>query len=140
MHHVEFQFLEQVVRALELFVGFAGKADDDVGGDADVRDAGANLIDERRDNRQRCSRASCVSSTSSSPACTGTSICSQTLGKFRNGIEQFVVHVIGMRGEKADAFDAVNVVKHAQQFGETRTIGDVVAVAVDDLSQGGSLL
>ena len=57
------------------------------------------------------------------------------LGQFGHGFHQFVGEVIGMRGQEADALDALDLMDDAQQRGQVWTIGDVLAVAIHDLSE-----
>jgi len=57
------------------------------------------------------------------------------LGEFRNDIHQFIGEVIGMRSEKANALDAIHFMDDTQETCEIRTIRDILAITVNDLTE-----
>jgi hypothetical protein len=79
------------------------------------------------------------SSTWSSPAWTGTSICGITFGNSATVSSKFIRHPVGVRGQEADALQTFDIVDDAQQFRQAGPIGYILAIAVDDLPQQGDL-
>ena len=59
--------------------------------------------------------------------------------EFSDRIEQIVRHPVGMRGQEADPFQAVDLVQYPQQVLQARSIFQIHPVAVDDLAQEGDL-
>ena len=54
-------------------------------------------------------------------------------------LQQFVGHPVGVRCQEAQALQAIHLCHDLQQLCQVGTVGDILAVAVDDLAQQGDL-
>ena len=119
-----------------MFFGFAGESDDDVRRDGTVRDAFADGGDQVAIVLLGVA-AFHVFKHGIVTGLNGDFDVRHKLGHLGDGVHQFFAEVVGMRGQEADALDAIHFVDQAQQTGQVGAIGDVFAVAVYDLTQQG---
>ena len=130
---------QQIIRAHELCFALAGEADNDVRRDGAMGQSAANSLDQR----------TVVVYAIAAPhfaqnvvvACLHRHLnVRHHLGQSAHGVEQFRGHVIRVRGQEADALQAVDIVEHAQQVGQAWALAHVVAIAIHYLSEQGHFL
>ncbi len=61
------------------------------------------------------------------------------LRKLGDRLHQFLGEIVRMRGQEADALDALDLMDDAQQRRQVGAIGNIFAVAVHDLTEQGDL-
>ena len=114
---VEAEVGEEVVGVLELGVGFAGEADDDVGADADLRHAGADLGDAVAEVDDGVAAAH-LREEGVVAGLDGEGEGFADLGKGGHALQDAVRHVGGVGGEGADAVEAGEVVQGGHEVEE----------------------
>src|SRR5215207_4871130 len=118
----------------ELFFGFAGESNNDVCRDGATRDPGADVFHEV--TVLLLSVATLHVEKHLVIACLdGDLDMGHHLWEFGNGIHQIFAEIIRMRCEEADTLDAFHLMDHAQQAREVRTIGYILAITVNDLTE-----
>ena len=108
-------------RLLEIGVGLAGEADDEIARDGDVGPGGADAVDDRADSSPRVWLRFIALSTRSLPDCTGRWRIGHQLVDFGMGADQAFGHVVGMAGRVADARQSGQRVERADQPVEARS-------------------
>ena len=139
MGNIQLEGSQQIAGALKLSFRFAGETDDDVRGNRNVWDGLADALDQ----------ADVIAGGVTAlhvrqhliVACLNWNFdVRHHLRQFRHGIEQFLGHPVGVRGQEADAFQTIYGVDSAQQTCQVRAVCKVLAVAVHNLTQKGDFL
>ncbi|MDQ0574993.1 hypothetical protein QFZ29_001216 [Agromyces albus] len=119
---------------MEVLLGLSGKADDDVGGDGRVRDAGANAVEDAEE------LLGAVGAAHGLEDAVGARLQRHVqLGHDRGRVGHRVDDVVGersrMRAREADALKAVDLAGRAEQLAERLTVAELDAIGVDVLPE-----
>ena len=138
--HVETDIFEVPTGELEVCLGFSGEADDDIGGDIDIRSDGADFIDNGTKFFDR------VGSAHGFEDAVATALHGevQIFAEFREArvaLDEVVFEADGVRAGKADALDAVDSINFFEKLNERAFFvaeGKLAdGILVDDLAKEG---
>ena len=134
---VQLQLFQQRISLHELPPRFARKTDDDIGIDRDMRDDFADLVDQ----------LAILASRVTAPHLREHFIRARLHRHFDmwhdarqlgNSVQQLVAHPVGVAGQEANPLHARllgGIMHNPQQVRQVGTIGDIFAIAVDNLPQ-----
>ena len=136
MCHIQLQVREDAIRFHELFLCLAGESDDDIRRDGTIRNLRADLCHEVAVFLLGVS-AFHIDQHFIIARLNGKFDVRHDARKFGDGLNEIIAKIIGMRSQEADALDAVDFMDEAQQRREVGTIGNILAVAIHDLTEQG---
>src|ERR1039457_344251 len=131
---IVFDFFEQPQRLLEIALGLAGKADDDVGGDGDVAFRALHPLDAAHVLVASVQALHAVEHRRPAGLDRQMDMVAEH-GILVDGVDNVLDEIARMRGREADAADAVDAANLAKQADEVPAAGRRVAVAVDVLAE-----
>ncbi len=134
----EARLAHHVQGLLEVLLGLAGEAHDDVRGDRRVRDGGADLLDDPQVALLPVGAAHRLEHRVGAGLERHVQL-RHHVRRLGHGGDDVVGEVAGVRGGEADALQAVDVPAGAQQLAERLAVADVGAVGVDVLPEEGDL-
>ena len=128
--------LDHLEGLTEVLFRLAGKADDDVGGQGQIGDGGAHLLDEAQVALPPVGAAHRLQDARRAGLERQVGVLTDGLALGHGG-DDIRAEVLGMRAREADALDAVDGVHGAQKLGEVGA--DVAPVGIDVLAEQSDL-
>ena len=124
---------------LEVLLGLAGEADDDVGGDRGVRDGGADPVDDAEVPLLAVGAPHRLAARGREPDCSGMCRLGITLGVCGHRLDDVVGELGRVRAGEPHPLQSRDVAAGAQQLAERLPVAELHAVGVDVLAEQGDL-
>lgn len=137
---VELELFHAGESAFELFFGFAGEADDDVGGEADIGDGGAEFGDDFAEGFDGVEPFHALEEVVMTGLERHVAVF-HDLRDVADDFDQVGFEIAGVGGGVADALDTGDAAEELEEFGEgDAALGEVFAIRVDRLAKEANFL